>query len=534
MLEQFFQIGPAPFNQMTGIYDIRLVILSYLVASSASYIALDTTSRLRDLSNTQLNIALWLCGGAFAMGAGIWSMHFIGMLAFRMDMPMSYDPYWTGLSMLVAIGASGFALFLLKTKIITLWHIVLGGIILGFAIAAMHYTGMAAMTNVKIHYIPGIFALSILIAVAASEAAIFLSLKSTEVLPSIRTRLKFVSALVMGAAIAGMHYTGMAAAIFTPSHMTQVGIYLDPEIMAISIATVTFVILGIAFILSAYRESVNQQLLLTARQAGMAEVAASVLHNVGNVLNSVNVSASIIDEKINQAKISEISQLSKMLDEHKNDLDTFITKDPIGADIPLYLNKLSAYWQKEREIIANETKNLILHIDHIKKIISTQQDLSKIASSEQVVSIQNVLEESLLISGIEINNYGIQFERNYAKLKPVLVDKVKLLQILVNLVQNAKESLQASGNPQKILQLTIDQTSTNFCIRITDNGVGISHENLTKIFMYGFTTKTEGHGFGLHTSAISAKEMGGTLKAQSPGLGKGATFSLCLPYKKIE
>ena len=131
MIENFFQIGPIPANYMHGWYDVRLVVLSYLVATFASYIALDITGRLRDLSNTQMSITLWLVGGAIAMGAGIWSMHFIGMLAFNMPMPMIYDPYWTALSMVVAVCASGFALYLLKPRVIRLKNTILGGIILG-------------------------------------------------------------------------------------------------------------------------------------------------------------------------------------------------------------------------------------------------------------------------------------------------------------------------------------------------------------------------------------------------------------------
>src|SRR3990167_5573605 len=137
MLEQFFQLGPIPAETMTGTYDTSLVILSYLVATFASYIALDIAGRLRDIRNTPLSIGLWIGGGAFAMGAGIWSMHFIGMLAFKMSMPMGYDPALTFLSMVVAICASAFALFLLKPRIINVLRLVLGEIILGFAIAAM-------------------------------------------------------------------------------------------------------------------------------------------------------------------------------------------------------------------------------------------------------------------------------------------------------------------------------------------------------------------------------------------------------------
>lgn len=533
MLDQFFQMGSIPTDHMNGWYDPRLVILSYLVATFASYIALDITARLRDISNTQFSIPLWLGGGALAMGAGIWSMHFIGMLAFNLPMPMIYDPAWTALSMLVAIAASGFALFLLKAKDIHLTRMLFGGIILGFAIAAMHYTGMAAMTiNMDIHYLPGLFFLSIVIAILASEAALWLALKSTQVIPRLRFRLKFVSAFIMGAAICGMHYTGMAAAIFTPkSNMTHMAGALNPELMAISIAGVTFIILGIAFVVSTYKESLNQQLLLTARQAGMAEVAASVLHNVGNVLNSINVSSTLLAEKINKSKLTGLTDLSKLVNEHKDNLSTFIKDDPRGAHLPDFINSLSDYWQIEQDVLSKELHTLVKNVEHVRSIIATQQDLSRVSDSEQVVSIENVLEESILISGIDNKKYSIRIEKQYERLRPVLIDKVKTLQILVNLIQNAKDSFSDFTRIDKSIIFKINKNNTHFFIHIADNGIGIPRENLTRIFGYGFTTKKDGHGFGLHTSAISAKEMGGTLKAHSEGSGKGAIFILELPYR---
>jgi NO-binding membrane sensor protein with MHYT domain len=297
MLSDYFQLGPIPADAMSGTYDLRVVILSYLVAVFASYIALDITGRLRDISNTQLSKTLWICGGACAMGAGIWSMHFIGMLAFTMPgMSMDYDPFWTGLSMLVAIFASGFALYLLKIDVINVTQLAAGGVLFGIAIVTMHYLGMQAMTkHVVIHYMPSIYALSIFIAIFASEAALWLALKSNQVVVELRTRLKIISALIMGAAICGMHYTGMWAAVFTPLPTPMdMGPALNPQLLALSIAVVTFVILGIAFFVSNYKEALNQQQLEAARQIGMAEVAVSVLHNVGNVLNSLYVSSNLV------------------------------------------------------------------------------------------------------------------------------------------------------------------------------------------------------------------------------------------------
>lgn len=536
MWDNFFQLHPLPVNQMLGTYDYRLVILSYLVATLASYIALDITGRLRDLSNTNLSTTLWLLGGAIAMGSGIWSMHFIGMLAFSIpSMTMVYNVNWTGISMVVAVAASGFALGILSIKKITNAHIVLGGIILGLAIASMHYTGMEAMkTDMDIHYLPFLFSLSIIIAIIASQVALWLALKSTVVVATLRFRLKFVSAFIMGAAICGMHYTGMSAAVFThnlANHLPLDAAGLSPQMMSITIASVSFIILGVAFIASTYKESLNQQLLLTARQAGMAEVASTVLHNVGNILNSVNVSSGIIAEKIAQSKLSELSNLNALLFENQHNLAEFIKNDPRGSHLPKFIHSLSEYWVKEKEALTHESALLSKNVEHIRNIIATQQDFSRTVTLVQLESIDKILEEALLISAIEDPNNKISLSREYATLKPVLLDKVKFLQILVNLLQNAKEALNESHNPKKALKILSSHDNHEFIIQVSDNGNGILPQNLTRIFAYGFTTKAKGHGFGLHSSAISASEMGGSLAARSEGVGKGSVFILKLPYR---
>lgn len=536
MIENFFQTTAIPSNQMVGTYDIPLVILSYVVATCASYIALDITGRLRDVGNTQQSTFLWLLGGAFAMGAGIWSMHFIGMLAFSMPMMMNYDFFWTGLSLLVAILASGFALYLLKSRVINLITYIIGGVILGFGIASMHYTGMEAMKiNMNVRYLPSYFLLSIIIAIAASEAALWLALKSNSVESRLRIRLKAVSALIMGAAICGMHYTGMIAAVFTPLSSVSVNSVsaIDPNRMAIGIAAVTFIILGIAFFVSAYKDALNQQLLERAREAGMADVAASVLHNVGNVLNSVNVSANVVFEKIGSSKLSGLQDIRDLINQHKDDFVKFIAEDPRGVNVPNFINLLAEYWQNEQRLIISEMNTLIKNLHHIKEIISTQQNLNKISKQEQIVTIDTLIEEAILITGIDNSEKQIVIEKKYEKLKPMLLDKVRLMQILINLLRNAKEALNTVSKQTKsiVIELGLLENHRYFYIQITDTGSGILAEHLPQLFRYGFTTKESGHGFGLHSCALTAKEMGGSIEVKSDGLNQGASFKLILPYK---
>lgn len=535
MLANFFQFGPIPANQMTGYYDLGLVLLSYLVAFTASYIALDITGRLRDIGNTKLTDTLWLFGGSLAMGAGIWSMHFIGMLAFIMPMPMSYDAGWTFFSMLIAVLASGFALLLLKTREIHIRRLALGGILLGLAIASMHYTGMEAMrVNMNIHYLPGIFCLSIIIAIIASEAALWLALKSNQGTFKARIKLKFISALIMGAAICGMHYTGMAAAIFTPLSTKELTHHsMEPQFLSSIVAIVSFIILSIAFIASSYKEITNLRALAVARQKGMAEVASSVLHNIGNVLTSLNVSASMIMEKIIKSELKGLLDVNELLTRHKNDLITFISQDKNAANLALYIQELTIHWQTEQELLTTELKKLSNNIQHIKDIIAKQQDISGSSNMEELVDISEVLDSALAIMGINFENHKIKFTKEYKKLHPVLVDKVKLIQIIINLIRNAKDALIESKTNERTLILRVTHSKKEFfCIQVIDNGMGVAPENQVRIFAYGFTTKAEGHGYGLHASAIAANEMGGALKMKSQGIGHGSTFSIELPYKQ--
>lgn len=248
--QHFFLVGQTPSDAMGGTFDINLVILSYLIASLTSYVALDMSSHLKK-ENTNLFKICWWIGGSIIMGAGIWSMHFIGMLAFKMDMPMSYNLWWTGLSMLIATVTAGLAFLFFMIKHPKPIHYFLSGITLGIAIPAMHYTGMAGMNDITILYKPVLFWLSILVAVIAATAALWLSVYSDQGTYIRRIQLKIISALIMGVAIAGMHYVGMAAAVFLPTDtMNHSAVEIDPTLLAILIATIVVCIMCVALILS--------------------------------------------------------------------------------------------------------------------------------------------------------------------------------------------------------------------------------------------------------------------------------------------
>lgn len=300
--ENFFLTGPIPSNAMFGTYNLSLVLLSYVIASIASYVALDMSAHLRK-PTTRMFRFIWLSFGAFVMGVGIWSMHFVGMLAFQMDMPMDYNFYWTGASMVIAIIASLIAFLLFSIKKPQLKHYLMSGIALGAAICSMHYTGMAGMEDVAIHYEPGLFSLSVLIAIVASMVALWLSVQSDRGSFGVRSRLKLGSALIMGLAIAGMHYTGMAAAVFTPAKTADDGIHLDFPLLVASVLVVSLSIMTIALISSTYKYFVDMHLqrkgdfletILTSMTGGVVAFDAKEKINLFNQ-TAVEIYGSVLE-----------------------------------------------------------------------------------------------------------------------------------------------------------------------------------------------------------------------------------------------
>jgi len=670
----WFQIGPVPIDAIYGTYNYGLVALSYVIAVFASYVALDFAGQLRTESEQRTKL-YWLLGGAFAMGAGIWSMHFIGMLAFDMPMSMPYDLFWTVSSMVVAIIVAGFALFLLQKTGRALKYMVMGGALLGLGIATMHYMGMEGMKiHTNISYIPSLFVLSIVIGIIASEVALWLVLKSTQGSFKTQLRLKILSALIMGAAICGMHYTGMAAAIFTPLAHTSMHTMtiIEPYTLAFYIAGTTGLIILIALVISAYKqfivaaqnekdflnglldnlsdgvlacdskgritvfnhalqemlkfpldspfpkewnkyfsltdpsdrrivtederplfralrgeriqdlelelelkgrknkyniivdgqaiinrqgkkigaviaihdvtkrkkserdiELLHQQILESARRAGMADVATSILHNIGNVLNSANVSMGLLQEILGQQHHTKLITIGSMMKEHMDNIGDYLLQDSKGKLIPQYLVALVDVIEKDFTNMNQEISNLSKQLQHIRDIVAAQQSVGGVVGFSEKVFLPEVLDVALKMSGASLENPSLKVEKTFEEMPFILVDKSKLLQILVNLIKNAKDSLiECNQEGQKKLMLSIKKNPSKVDtvnVTVSDNGMGISKENLIKIFSFGFTTKKQGHGFGLHSCALVAKELGGDLQVVSDGVGKGAAFILRLP-----
>ncbi|MBA3813307.1 MAG: PAS domain-containing protein [Alphaproteobacteria bacterium] len=279
-------------------------------------------------------------------------------------------------------------------------------------------------------------------------------------------------------------------------------------------------------------ESLHQQIIQSARYTGMADIAASTLHNVGNVLNSANVSVELLKEYMNQSDIKKIDNIENLLEKNLPHLPEYFRDDPQGQFIPKYLIALLQNIKKDYSLVTQEVENLGRNISHISDIIMTQNDISRASGLTEKVFLPDIIEAALGISTISFAQDNIHIEKKYQETPFVLVDKVKLLQVLINLIRNARDSLVENLKvDQKILTITLEQNklTNDIIILFRDNGMGILPENLPKIFSLGFTTKEKGHGLGLHMSIINANDLGGSLSVESEGNGKGATFILTFP-----
>jgi ligand-binding sensor domain-containing protein/signal transduction histidine kinase len=277
-------------------------------------------------------------------------------------------------------------------------------------------------------------------------------------------------------------------------------------------------------------ERIHRELVDASRQAGQAEVASSVLHNVGNVLNSVNVSTALIRDHLDRLRSSNLEEAAQMIREHADDLGRFLTTDEKGRHFPRYLSEVTQYLSHEQEYLLNEINGLAQNVEHINEIVAMQQNYASVSGVHEKVAVSEVVENGITMNLGAFSRHGINVVREYEPVEFLTVDKHKVLQILVNILRNAKYACDESGSLEKEVTVRIKRAGDGRVqIEIADNGVGIAPENLTRIFSHGFTTRKHGHGFGLHSSALAAKEMGGTLTVQSEGVGEGATFILELP-----
>ncbi len=276
----------------------------------------------------------------------------------------------------------------------------------------------------------------------------------------------------------------------------------------------------------------NERLLATSRQAGMAEVATSILHNVGNVLNSVSVSAEVVGSKVRQTRTSSFRKIVDLLKANSADFPAFFATDPRGKDLPEYLTLLLTHMQESQQDVLGELELLRKNIEHIKEIVAMQQAYARECGVLEELTVDELIEDAIRINQSAFDRHHLTLDMAIESMPLILTDRHKVLQILVNLLSNAKYALAHSDAEKRMTVSAALKGQDHFTIAIADNGIGIAPENLTKIFQHGFTTKKNGHGFGLHSGALAARELGGSLTSHSAGLGRGATFVLELPLRR--
>jgi NO-binding membrane sensor protein with MHYT domain len=661
---------------MQATYNFWLVALSIVVAIVVSFTALTLAGRVAAAERS--GGRLWLFGGAAAMGMGIWSMHFIGMLAFSVPIPLRYNVLITLASLVIAIATSGFALAIASRRDLSMSRLAVGAVIMGAGICAMHYTGMAAIQIMPvITYEPALVTASIVIAVTASFAALWLAFRLRNGQSWSMLLVRAAASVAMGLAITGMHYTAMAASMLAPGAYCWGGAAFDSGWLALTIGLIALAVLAITLITAVYdahldshtrrdaqrlaelnadlqhgknlltlateaagiacweyqvstrevlwmandiaplraegidlhkdaevlmtmvrpddataalgairaalaqeravcgarvrlatpagktvyvqvharlfrdshgqlerllgvawdvsqqvseeerRLELQMQLREVSRHAGMAEVATGVLHSVGNLLNSLGVSTTLVLSGLRGSRVGNVTRVASLLAENGHQLRAFLESDPRGREIPTYLARLGEHLEAESRTLYSEMQTIAGHVEHIGKIVAAQQTHARRAGVTEEVDITELVDNAIVLNFS--GTADIVIHREYQVVPHLTLDRHKLIQILGNLLSNARHALRDLKQGARVLTVRLRPISSSLAIEIEDTGVGIAADVLERLFEFGFTTKKDGHGFGLHASGNLAKELGGEISVHSDGPGQGARFTLHLP-----
>ncbi len=276
------------------------------------------------------------------------------------------------------------------------------------------------------------------------------------------------------------------------------------------------------------------QVVKSARLAGMSEIATGVLHNVGNVLNSVNVSASLVTSKAEKLSAEDLERMVNVLRPYADDFERFVVEDPRGKHFLPFLFEVTESLVRTKRDLLNEVVQLGQGIEHIAELVRSQQNFAVSKGVFEMASLEAEIEGTVRILEQVLGTSRVDIHREFESLPSLPVDRHKLMEILVNLIQNARQALDEADIEDKRITLRLKRAGVNARVEVVDNGTGIAETNLARVFQHGFTTKEAGHGFGLHASANAAVEMGGSLRVESDGVGHGATFILELPLEPSE
>src|SRR6266403_1740662 len=478
---------------VTGTYDPYLVALSILVAALASYTALDLGGRVAAARGLARRV--WLTAAAITMGGGIWSMHFVAMLAFIMPTPMSYDLGLTTLSLMVAIFVTGGGFYVISRKSASPLRLVFSGIFMGLGIVTMHYTGMAAMRgHAELSYDRLYVALSIVIAIGASTAALWLAFRTTDL------GQKLVGAVVMGLAISGMHYTAMWGTIFTahvPLHEAHGNASLDQTTLALAVAGITFVILAVALIVSLSERKRAEEALRMAR--------ADLAH-INRVTTMGELTASLAHE-VNQPIAAAVTNANACL--------RWLTGDPPNLE-------------EARASALSMVKDGMRAAEIISRI---RLLFKKGTPQRESVDVNEIIRAMIVLLRSEAMRYSISVRTELeADLPQAMGDPVQLQQVLMNLMINGIDAMKDVDGARELAIKSQRAENEQLLVSVSDTGVGLPPQQADQIFNAFFTTKSHGTGMGLRISRSIVESHGGRLWAaeNSP---RGASFYITLPTK---
>src|SRR6185312_12987592 len=281
------------------------------------------------------------------------------------------------------------------------------------------------------------------------------------------------------------------------------------------------------------RLKLQLQVQEASRHAGMAEVATGVLHSVGNVLNSLGVSAAMLQSRLRESRVANVERAAKLIGEQGPRLAEFLTSDPRGKELPGYLRQLGDHLVAENRTLCEEAQAVVVHVEHIGKIVAAQQTYARHGGAVEEIDVAELIDHALIMHFS--TSAEVALRRENGAVGKVMVDRHKLLQIMGNLLSNARHALRDTKHGPRELMVRLRALPAGFyAIDVEDTGIGISAEAMRRLFEFGFTTKKDGHGFGLHASAILAREMGGELTAHSEGPNRGACFTVRLPIAAAE
>jgi NO-binding membrane sensor protein with MHYT domain len=475
---------------VSGTYNPYIVALSVLVASFASYTALDLGGRVAAAHGPARRI--WLAAAAIAMGGGIWSMHFVGMLAFIMPMMMSYDFALTSLSLVLAIVVTSGGFYVTSRFPASPLRLALGGVFMGLGIVGMHYTGMAAMRgDVAISYDRLLVALSVIIAIGAAAAALWLAFRTTN------RGQKILAAIVMGIAISGMHYTGMEAAIFT-THGRMYGAPesagLDQTHLAVTIAAITFAVLTCALIASMVEQRRAEEALRQAR-ADLAHI---------NRVTTMGELAGALAHEVNQPIAAAVANASACL-------------RWLGGSSP---NLEEA--RKAAMGVVDNGKRAAEVIERIRRLFKKE------TAQRELLDANEMIREIVMLMNGEMARSFISLRTELAGDIPrIMGDRVQLQQVLMNLILNGMEAMRELDGPRELAITSRRAEHDQLDICVSDTGVGLSPQHRDRIFDAFFTTKRNGTGLGLSISRSIIEAHHGRLWA-SDNVPRGTRFHFTL------